>query len=68
MDEQETRQQHALDDVDHSSAWGVVVAILAAGALLGLLAWVDRRTLVIAIPLVLVAIAFKVARPSHPNH
>ena len=61
------RQEHALDDVNHSSAWGVAVAVIGALVLVGLVAMVGRRYLAIAIPLVLVTIAFVVARPTHPN-
>ena len=61
------RQEHALDDVKRSSAWGLVVAILGGLVLVGFVALVGRRYAVIAIPLVLVTIAFIVARPSHPN-
>lgn len=61
------RQEQALAAVDHSSTWGVVVAVIGGLLLLGLIVTVGRRYAVVAIPLVLVAVAFLVARPSHPN-
>ncbi len=66
--EDEERQADALADVDRSSAVGLVMALLAVGARALFVMLVGRRYAVIAIPLLLAATAFLVARPGRTRH
>ena len=66
--EDEERQADALADVDRSSAVGLVMALVAIGVLALFVMLVGRRYAVIAIPLLLAATAFAVARPGRTRH